>query len=240
VVLDFDRTGVAASPTRSFSNCWPAWPRRWPSGSSISAFPPAAQDERAYQDQVNARVVDGFIFLGQGERDPMLRDLAKLGVPFVVWGAVDPSEPYCAVGSDNRLGGRLAGEYFLRSGRKDWLFIGDTNHAEIAMRHDGLERGGARQIRLHPGAAHGRHVIHLDAQRHRRLPRRESRARCRLRLSDTAAMAVIAAFKERDCARPMISRWSATTTFRRRQPSPRRSPRWSRKPTSPVRSWVEN
>ncbi|MBN8502481.1 MAG: LacI family DNA-binding transcriptional regulator [Sphingomonadales bacterium] len=100
--------------------------------------PPVSQDARDYHDQIRARMVDGFIFLGQGERDPMLRQLAKAGIPFVVWGAVDPSEPYCAVGSDNFLGGKLAGNYFLKCGRQRWLFIGNDAHAEIRMRHDGL------------------------------------------------------------------------------------------------------
>ncbi|MDE2561610.1 MAG: LacI family DNA-binding transcriptional regulator [Sphingomonadales bacterium] len=100
--------------------------------------PPVSQDARGYQDQINARMVDGFIFLGQGERDPMLRKLARAGVPFVVWGAVDPDEPYCAVGSDNFLGGKLAGNYFLKCGRRRWLYIGNDSHIEQRMRHDGL------------------------------------------------------------------------------------------------------
>ncbi|GAO56471.1 transcriptional regulator of maltose utilization of lacI family [Novosphingobium sp. MD-1] len=164
--------------------------------------PPAAQDERAYQDQVNARVVDGFIFLGQGERDPMLRDLAKLGVPFVVWGAVDPTEPYCAVGSDNRLGGRLAGEYFLRSGRKDWLFIGDTNHAEIAMRHDGLSEathGKSASIRvLRTGDMSYTSTLNDTAAYLATHPAPDAV----FAFSDTAAMAVIAAFKEQGLRAP--------------------------------------
>ena len=100
--------------------------------------PPVSQDARVYQDQINARMVDGFIFLGQGERDPLLRQLAKAKVPLVVWGAVDPVEPYCAVGSDNFLGGQLAGNYFVKCGRKRWLFIGNDNHAEFLMRHNGF------------------------------------------------------------------------------------------------------
>ena len=98
-----------------------------------------ADDARAYQDQIAGRAVDGFIFLGQGDRDPMLRQMARLKVPFVVWGAVDPSEPYCVVGSDNRLGGNLAGRYFQKCGRRNWLFIGNDRHAEIRLRHLGLE-----------------------------------------------------------------------------------------------------
>lgn len=113
--------------------------------------PSGSADVRDFQNQIAGRVVDGFIFLGQGERDPMLHRLAKLGVPFVVWGAVDPSEPYCAVGSDNRFGGRLAGEYFIAHGRRRWLFIGNDKHAEIRMRHQGLEdaaRDAADDVRI--------------------------------------------------------------------------------------------
>jgi DNA-binding LacI/PurR family transcriptional regulator len=98
-----------------------------------------ADDARAYQSQIASRSVDGFIFLGQGDRDPMLRQMARLKVPFVVWGAVDPAEPYCAVGSDNWLGGNLAGRYFQKCGRRNWLFIGNDRHAEIRLRHQGLE-----------------------------------------------------------------------------------------------------
>lgn len=101
-------------------------------------LPPDSHEARDYQDQINARMVDGFIFLGQGGRDPILRQLAKTQIPFVVWGAVDPAEPYCAVGSDNFLGGKLAGSYFLKCGRRRWLFIGNDGHTEIRMRHDGL------------------------------------------------------------------------------------------------------
>jgi DNA-binding LacI/PurR family transcriptional regulator len=101
--------------------------------------PNLADDARAYQDQIAGRAVDGFIFLGQGDRDPMLRRLARLKVPFVVWGAVDPAGPYCAVGSDNRLGGNLAGRYFLKCGRSRWLFIGNDRYCEIRLRQDGLK-----------------------------------------------------------------------------------------------------
>lgn len=100
--------------------------------------PPISQNARDYQDQITARIVDGFIFLGQGERDPLLRKLAKSGVPFVVWGAVDPDEPYCSVGSDNFLGGKLAGNYFLKCGRRRWLYIGNNAHVEQRVRYDGL------------------------------------------------------------------------------------------------------
>ncbi len=166
--------------------------------------PPVSQDARDYLDQIRSRMVDGFIFLGQGERDPLLRKLAKADTPFVVWGAVDPAEPYCAVGSDNFLGGKLAGNYFLKCGRKRWLFIGNDSHAEIRMRHDGLSEaareGGAdisietltfddmsyvatfRAVKDHVAANPAPDAIFA--------------------FSDTAAMAAIAALREAGLASP--------------------------------------
>ncbi|MFM5954480.1 MAG: LacI family DNA-binding transcriptional regulator [Novosphingobium sp.] len=166
--------------------------------------PPVSQNARDYQDQISARMVDGFIFLGQGERDPMLRQLPKAGVPFVVWGAVDPAEPYCAVGSDNLLGGKLAGNYFIKCGRKRWLFIGDDNHAEIRMRHDGLsaaarENGGTITIdtlAFDDMSYVATHRAVKDYIAHNPAPDAV------FAFSDTAAMATIAAMREAGLASP--------------------------------------
>lgn len=166
--------------------------------------PPVSQNARDYQDQISARMVDGFIFLGQGERDPMLRQLAKAGVPFVVWGAVDPAEPYCAVGSDNLLGGKLAGNYFIKCGRKRWLFIGNDSHAEIRMRHDGLsaaarENGGAIAIdtlAFDDMSYVATHRAVLDYIAHNKAPD------AIFAFSDTAAMAAIAAMREAGLVSP--------------------------------------
>lgn len=166
--------------------------------------PPVSQNARDYQDQISARMVDGFIFLGQGERDPMLRQLAKAGVPFVVWGAVDPAEPYCAVGSDNFLGGKLAGNYFLKCSRKRWLYIGNDNHAEFRMRHDGLSaaaRESGQDISIDTLAfddmsyvATYRAVKDFVAQH----PAPDAI----FTFSDTAAMATIAALREAGLSSP--------------------------------------
>lgn len=159
-------------------------------------------DVRAYQDQIAARVVDGFIFLGQGERVPVLRQLARQGLPFVVWGAVDPDEPYCAVGSDNRLGGELAGRYFLKCGRRNWLFIGNDRHAEIRMRHDGLERA-ARGHDIALATLPSEEWSYAATVRAMRDWLREHRAPDAIfAFSDTAAMATIAAMREAGFAAP--------------------------------------
>ena len=100
--------------------------------------PPGLNDSQACADLIAGRGADGLIFLGQGGREPMLGALARTDVPFVVWGAVNPRNSYCAVGSDNALGGRLAGEYFLTRGARRWLFVGNIRHEEIRLRFEGL------------------------------------------------------------------------------------------------------
>jgi DNA-binding LacI/PurR family transcriptional regulator len=102
----------------------------------------AESDEaEAYQRMLASKGVDGFIFLGQGANGAWLDELAKTRAPFVVWGAVDPRQLYCAVGSDNYAGGVLAGRRFAQLGRKHALFVGNRAHAEMELRRQGLEHG---------------------------------------------------------------------------------------------------
>ena len=164
--------------------------------------PPLGQEARGYQEQLNARLVDGFIFLGQGERDPMLRQLSRMQVPFVVWGAVAPDEPYCAVGSDNLLGGRLAAAHFCRAGRRRWLFVGNTDHAEIRMRAEGLRAGMA-------GTDAEMATLAIEAMSYQATHRAmaaylaaEPAPDAVFAFSDTAAMAVIAAMREAGLTAP--------------------------------------
>lgn len=160
--------------------------------------PPGLTDGQSYLDMLSARAADGFLFLGQGGREPMLQRLARSQAPFVVWGAVDPADSYCAVGSDNRLGGRLAGGLFVQRGARRWLFVGDTEHKEIRLRYDGLcdaarDAGGDIAIDRMPVE----HMAYTSSY---------SMAAAYLRdhqppdavfaFSDTAAMAVISAFRE--------------------------------------------
>jgi len=66
----------------------------------------------------------------------MLTEFALAGSPLVVWGAA--ATPYCVVGSDNYLGGQLAGRYFLEKNRCNFLFVGDTSVSEVYWRCAGL------------------------------------------------------------------------------------------------------
>ena len=160
--------------------------------------PPGLTDAQSYLELLSARAADGFLFLGQGGREPMLNELARSGAPFVVWGAVDPADSYCAVGSDNRLGGKLAGDLFVKRGAKRWLFVGDTDHKEIRMRCDGMREAAAK--------AGADIMIDTLTVEHMAYASTFTSAAAYLRdhpapdavfaFSDTAAMAVISAFRE--------------------------------------------
>lgn len=101
---------------------------------------PNHNDADSFRHILSARGADGIIVLGQGHREDMLGELARSGAPLVVWGAGGEETPYCVVGSDNYLGGMLAGRYLLDAGRSRFLFVGDTSFREIHQRRAGLQK----------------------------------------------------------------------------------------------------
>jgi DNA-binding LacI/PurR family transcriptional regulator len=165
--------------------------------------PPGLDDARAFEDFHRARGADGFIVLGQGTRDAMLRTIAQRTVPMVVWGAVPRDSVYCAVGSDNLLGGRLAGKYFRERGRKRWLFIGDIRHEELRLRYEGLrqEADAAAGITVDflPVASM---AFTFTAQTVSSYLGAGARPDAVFAFSDTAAMAAIGAFREHGMLAP--------------------------------------
>ncbi len=101
---------------------------------------PNHNDVDSFRHILSSRGADGLIVLGQGHREDMLGELARSGAPFVVWGDGTSETPYCVVGSDNYLGGKLAGKYLLAKGRRRLLFVGDTSFREIYQRRAGLQK----------------------------------------------------------------------------------------------------
>ena len=160
--------------------------------------PPGLDDARAFRDFYQARGADGFIVLGQGTRETMLRGLAREDVPLVVWGAVSADAGYCAVGSDNRRGGRLAADHFLAASRRRWLFVGDIRHEEMRLRFEGLREGaGASEdiaIDFLPIASM---AFAATAATIAAYLAGAPQPDAVFAFSDTAAMAVIGSFKER-------------------------------------------
>jgi len=160
---------------------------------------PNHNDSISFRQILNERGADGFVILGQGHREGMLKDFAATGAPIVVWGAAAPDANYCVVGSDNFLGGKLAGEYFLERGRRHVLFVGDTSFREMHLRREGLKKAlddSGEVMLLDDIVLHGfSYASAYDAAR-RYLDAIETRPDAIFTWNDTAAMAFISAFRE--------------------------------------------
>lgn len=160
--------------------------------------PPTLSDAESYRDMILSRVVDGFIMLGQGANDALFTELHKLNVPLVVWGGKTDETQYCTVGSDNFLGGYLAGERFVQHQCKDVLYVGNTNHLELKLRRDGLLK--ALNTAAEPVRFRELEVEDFSFSSHYesmvRLLKKESAPDAIFTYSDTAGMAVINALNE--------------------------------------------
>lgn len=86
---------------------------------------------------ISSSRADGLIVVGQGKSDDKVKAAALSGCPLVVWGDPTSITDYPIVGSDNKLGGYLATKHLLNGGCKKVLFLGDTEHAEMAERYKG-------------------------------------------------------------------------------------------------------
>lgn len=84
------------------------------------------------------RIADGVILLGQGVNQDSVKLCDDMGVPLVVWGAGADGDSHIIVGSDNVQGGASVAEHFLAIGRRSPVFIGDSDHLEVAQRLTGF------------------------------------------------------------------------------------------------------
>lgn len=91
------------------------------------------------------RKADGLLIVGQGADPSALEYMAEQKVPFVVWGQQCQPSHYVTVGSDNSKGAYLASRHLLDQGRSNLLFLGDTNHIEIAARYRGFQQALAEK-----------------------------------------------------------------------------------------------
>lgn len=82
--------------------------------------------------------VDGFILMTSTYKQYHIQALLQMGAPFIVWGIPLAQEEYCSVTGDNLIGGRIATEHLIRSGRKRIGFIGGLQgELEVQHRYDG-------------------------------------------------------------------------------------------------------
>ncbi len=101
----------------------------------LSRASPWSDEEGA--DALASNRADGVIIIGQGRDPEALASYGALHKNMVVWGAQIPDRTYCVVGSNNLLGGRLAGRHLLAQGRRRFIFLGDIRHVEIGLRRRG-------------------------------------------------------------------------------------------------------
>ena len=80
---------------------------------------------------------DGVLILGQSDQHDAINEISQRYLPMVVWGEHLPNQSYCTVGVDNVLGGRLATEHLLATGRKLIRFMGPQNVPESDSRYRG-------------------------------------------------------------------------------------------------------
>lgn len=90
---------------------------------------------------IGSGMIDGVIVIGQSDQFERIEDVAEGYRPMVVWGNHQEGQRHCVVGSDNRLGGKLAAERLIASGATSIAFLGDTAPIEFGARF-----AGAREV----------------------------------------------------------------------------------------------
>jgi DNA-binding LacI/PurR family transcriptional regulator len=86
---------------------------------------------------VDSGRVDGTIVIGQSDQAKVLDKVASRYRPLVVWGGHSPGQVHCSVGSDNRLGGKLAAAHLIERGCQRLAFFGDPSALEFELRLQG-------------------------------------------------------------------------------------------------------
>lgn len=98
-----------------------------------------ARDEDWLDRFIGSGMVDGVIVIGQSDQFERIEDVADGYLPMVVWGNHGQGQRHCVVGTDNRLGGKLAAEKLIASGARSIAFLGDTQPIEFAARYAGAK-----------------------------------------------------------------------------------------------------
>lgn len=87
---------------------------------------------------VTSGMLDGVLLIGQSDQFEAIERVAATYRPLVVWGSALPGQVHCAVGVDNRLGGRLAAERLIARGCRRLAFFGEIRTLELIERHRGV------------------------------------------------------------------------------------------------------
>ena len=97
------------------------------------------QDTAWVHEYLDSGRVSGFILLTSTFRQRHIAALVEMQAPFIVWGVPQPGYSIPSVAGDNALGGKLAAEHLLRSGRQRIAFLGGpAEEPEIQQRFEGF------------------------------------------------------------------------------------------------------
>lgn len=118
------------------------------------------EDEDWLDRFIGSGMVDGVIVIGQSDQFERIEDAADGYLPMVVWGNHQEGQRHCVVGSDNRLGGKLAAEKLIAAGASNLAFLGDTQAIEFAARF-----AGAKEIADRMGVPIRALATHLSPDR---------------------------------------------------------------------------
>lgn len=94
--------------------------------------------ENAQRRLLQTGRADGLIMIGQAGRIDKLEAPGALSNKTVVWGGEVKGGRQTVVGSDNKLGGKLAADHLLGLGRRSILFIGNRKLPEVKLRYEGF------------------------------------------------------------------------------------------------------
>jgi DNA-binding LacI/PurR family transcriptional regulator len=84
--------------------------------------------------------VDGFILMTSNRKQSHIKLLKEMDAPFIVWGVPVPKCQCCSVTGDNFVGGTLATQHLITTGRKRIAFLGGPpEETEIQHRYQGYE-----------------------------------------------------------------------------------------------------
>ncbi|HEY6965495.1 MAG TPA: LacI family DNA-binding transcriptional regulator [Erythrobacter sp.] len=93
---------------------------------------------------IGSGMIDGVIVIGQSDQFERIEEVAEGYRSMVVWGNHTEGQRHCVVGTDNRLGGRMAAERLIAAGARRLVFLGDTGPMEFAARFAGAQDVAAR------------------------------------------------------------------------------------------------
>ncbi|WP_374531859.1 LacI family DNA-binding transcriptional regulator [Novosphingobium sp.] len=160
------------------------------------------RDEDWLDRFIGSGMIDGVIVIGQSDQFERIEEVADGYLPMVVWGNHQEGQRHCVVGTDNRLGGKLAAERLIAAGATRLAFVGDTGPIEFAARF-----AGASDVARRLGVPIRALETHLSADRtadeiNRHLDSCGAEFDGIFAATDTLAVACLKALRERGIAVP--------------------------------------